>query len=45
MRPQFAVGAHVGYRRERWDVAAAIGFGRVSLYERTDAAITVRFVP
>lgn len=45
LRLQWAASADLGYRGERWDIAAAVGFGRVSLYQRTDAAITLRLQP
>lgn len=42
---QLNLASELAYRHDRWDVVAAFGFGRVSRYERSDAAITVRVVP
>jgi hypothetical protein len=44
-RLQLNLASEVAYRRHRWDVVAAYGFGRVSRYQRSDATLTVRVVP
>lgn len=45
LRLQIAATGELVYRGDRWEVAAAYGWGRLGNYERSDARIGVRFVP